>query len=155
MNGSQQLGEEEQLSGQGVHIDEKNNNVDHLGFYLQRAYTKHHKVPYGDFNYSTLETVFLLQRKYSAYLMQVSQNKRTETPYGVKQKNIEATKKLTSSYGNKIYSIQEHLVEVVMHSGSHSVDSGFISLRELISPTTIPKRTIPKNKDINIALKCN
>ncbi|XP_063723684.1 gamma-aminobutyric acid receptor subunit pi-like isoform X2 [Symsagittifera roscoffensis] len=61
----------EELTTGGVHIDEKNNNVDHLGFYLQGAYTTHHKVAYGGYNYSTLKTVFLLQRKYSAYLMQV------------------------------------------------------------------------------------
>ncbi|XP_075245263.1 gamma-aminobutyric acid receptor subunit rho-1-like [Convolutriloba macropyga] len=60
-----------ELTTSGVHIDEKNNHVDHLGFYLKKAYTTHHRVPYGGANYSTLETVFLLQRKYSAYLMQV------------------------------------------------------------------------------------
>ena len=55
----------------GCYIDGKNNNVDHLGFFLMGTELKSGMIVYGGANYSSLETVIYLKRKYSAYLMQV------------------------------------------------------------------------------------
>ena len=57
--------------GIGCYIDRKNNNVDHLGFYLMGVELKSGQSLYGGANYSSLETVIYLKRKYSAYVMQV------------------------------------------------------------------------------------
>ncbi|XP_075255040.1 gamma-aminobutyric acid receptor subunit beta-like [Convolutriloba macropyga] len=54
-----------------VKVDEKNNNVDHLGFYLQGKSILQYNIPYADANYSALKTVVYLKRKHTAYLMQV------------------------------------------------------------------------------------
>ena len=54
-----------------VFVDPVNNNVDHLGFYV--LYTKHsnYMMPYGPYNYSTIEANIYLERKYTAFLLQV------------------------------------------------------------------------------------
>ena len=54
-----------------LYIDETNNNVDHLGFFLKGTLSVHFAMPYGEKNYSTLKTVIYLERKFSAYLIQV------------------------------------------------------------------------------------
>ena len=57
--------------GEAIHIDETNNNVDHLGFYLLGKSIQQYDIPYADAKYSALKTVVYLKRKFSAYLMQV------------------------------------------------------------------------------------
>ena len=55
----------------GVYIDLRNNNVDHLGFYLIDKSIESFQLNYAEANYSALRTIVYLRRKYSAYLMQV------------------------------------------------------------------------------------
>ena len=54
-----------------IYIDEQNNNVDHLGFFLKGTSSIEFAMNYGDRNFSTLQTIIFLERKYSAYLIQV------------------------------------------------------------------------------------
>ena len=59
-----------QWTEEGLHIDETNNNVDHIGFFLKGKKIEPHEMDYGD-KYSGLRLTMFLKRKYSAYVMQV------------------------------------------------------------------------------------
>ena len=58
-------------SQMGVFIDPVNNDVDHLGFYVLYTQHNHFTMTYGPSNYSALEALVYLERKYTAYLLQV------------------------------------------------------------------------------------
>ena len=57
--------------GGSLYIDQNNNNVDHLGFFLKGTRSVDFFMPYGEKNFSTLQTIVYLERKFSAYLIQV------------------------------------------------------------------------------------